>query len=68
MRGWVCSLLVQVLLGLASAVTPGQKSHRTRDYTSLSDLRLSSLFVASYDLQRYGGSILNRIHTRWLKC
>jgi hypothetical protein len=31
-RGWVCDLLVQVLLGHASAVTVGSKSHRTHEH------------------------------------
>jgi hypothetical protein len=29
-RGWVCNLLVQLLVGLARAVNPGSKSHRTQ--------------------------------------
>jgi hypothetical protein len=41
MRGWVCNLLVQLLLGLARAVTLGSKSRRTRDHILLSHLRLS---------------------------
>jgi hypothetical protein len=35
-RGWVCNLLIQVLLGLANAATLGSKSSRTRDHTLLS--------------------------------
>jgi hypothetical protein len=31
-RGWVCTLLVQSLLGLARAVTLGSKSRRTHDH------------------------------------
>jgi hypothetical protein len=38
-----------VLLGLASAVTFGSKSRRTRNHGLLSHLRLCSLSVASYD-------------------
>jgi hypothetical protein len=38
-RGWVCNLLVQLLLGLARAVTLGPKSRRTDDHI-LSHLRL----------------------------
>jgi hypothetical protein len=38
-RGWVCNLLVQLLLGLARAVTLGSKSHRTHDPILLSHLR-----------------------------
>jgi hypothetical protein len=62
-RGWVCNLLVQVLLGLATAVPFGSKSHRTCDRLLWSHLRLDSLFVASYDLQDYNGSILLCLHT-----
>jgi hypothetical protein len=39
-RGWVCNLLVQLLLGLARAVTLGSKSRRTHDHILLSHLRL----------------------------
>jgi hypothetical protein len=53
MKGRVCNLLVQVLLGLASAVTLACKSRRTRDHILLFHLRLGSLFVASHDLQGY---------------
>jgi hypothetical protein len=53
MTGWVCNLLVRVLLDLASAVTLGSsKCHRTWDHILLSPLRLGSLSVASYDSQR----------------
>jgi hypothetical protein len=38
-RGWVCNLLVQLLLGLARAVTLGSKSLRTHDHILLSRLR-----------------------------
>jgi hypothetical protein len=83
MRGWVCNLLVKLLLGLTSAVTLGSKTSRTHDHILLSHLRLPKLggpdpriyipqeqggpviplgtglpFVASYDSQGYGGSIL----------
>jgi hypothetical protein len=34
--GRVCNLLVQLLLGLASAVAPGTKSRRTRNWVPLS--------------------------------
>jgi hypothetical protein len=40
-NGWVCNLLVQLLLALARAITLGFKSHRTRCHISLSHLRLS---------------------------
>jgi hypothetical protein len=49
MRGWVCNLLVQLLLGIASTVTLGPKSYRNYDHTLLSHLRMDSLFVTSYD-------------------
>jgi hypothetical protein len=38
-RAWVCNLLVQLLLGLARAVTLGSKSCRTHDHVLLSHLR-----------------------------
>jgi hypothetical protein len=40
-----------LLLGPASAVTTGSKSHSTRDHILMSHLRLDSLSVASYDSQ-----------------
>jgi hypothetical protein len=40
-RGRVCNLLVQLLLGLARAVTLKSKSRRTHGYILLSHLRLS---------------------------
>jgi hypothetical protein len=43
MKGWVCNLLLQLLLGLARAVTLGSKSHRTHDEILLSHLRLPQL-------------------------
>jgi hypothetical protein len=42
-RGWVCNLLVQLLLGLARAVTLGSKSRRNHDHILLSHLRLPQL-------------------------
>jgi hypothetical protein len=39
MRGWVCNLLVQLLLDLARAITRVQ-SRRTRDHILLSHLKL----------------------------
>jgi hypothetical protein len=51
MRGRVCNLHAQVLLGLASAVTLRPKSCRTCDQIFLSHLRLVSLSVTSYDSQ-----------------
>jgi hypothetical protein len=61
-RGRVCNLFVQLLLALASAVTLGSKSRRTRDHISLSHWRLGSLSVACYDSQDYGGGILTRVY------
>jgi hypothetical protein len=39
-RGWVCNLLVQLLLGLITAASLGFKSRRTHDHTLLSHMRL----------------------------
>jgi hypothetical protein len=39
-RGWICNLLVQLLLGLARAITLGSKHLRTHDHILLSHLRL----------------------------
>jgi hypothetical protein len=39
-RGRICNLLVQLLLGLARAVTLGSKSRRTHEHILLSHLRL----------------------------
>jgi hypothetical protein len=55
-RGRVCSL--QLLLVLASVVIFGSESRGTRDH-----ILLSSLFVASYDSQGYGGGIRPCLHT-----
>jgi hypothetical protein len=88
--GWLVSNLpVQLLLGLARAVTLRSKSRRTQtifyDHLKLPQpggtgpriyitqeqggpvipRALRSLFVASYDSQGYGGSILTRLHTGW---
>jgi hypothetical protein len=38
-RKWICNLLIQLILGLASSVTLGFKSHSTRDHMLLSQLR-----------------------------
>jgi hypothetical protein len=87
-RGWVCNLLIQLLLGLVRAVTHGSKSRRTQTifycliwdstnlkgqvpiFTSpknrvaqLNPRVLGSLFLASYNLQGYGGGILTLLHT-----
>jgi hypothetical protein len=70
-RGWVCNLLVQLLLGLARAVTLWSKSRRTHEHILLSHLRLLQpgvpgwpsypqamgfLFIASYESQGYVAS------------
>jgi hypothetical protein len=62
MRGRVLNFLVEVLLSLASAVTFWSKSRRTRDHILLSDFRLGSLFVASYNSHCYEESILTHKH------
>jgi hypothetical protein len=60
MMGWVCRL--QLLLFLASAVILGSESRVTA--TIFYCLRFeTSLFVASYDSQGYGGGIRPRLHT-----
>jgi hypothetical protein len=38
-REWVCNLLVQLLLGFATAVTLGSKSRRTHEHILLSHMR-----------------------------
>jgi hypothetical protein len=43
MRGRVCNLLEQLILGLARAVTPGSECHRTHGHILLSHLRLPNL-------------------------
>jgi hypothetical protein len=43
-RGWVCNLLLQLLLGLPKAVTLGSKSRRTHDHILQSHLRLPQLW------------------------
>jgi hypothetical protein len=53
-RGWVCRL--QLLLALANAVILGSEPLGTRDRFE------TSLFVASYDLQGYGGVIRPHLH------
>jgi hypothetical protein len=62
MRLLVCNLLIQVLLGLTSTVTLGSKSCRTWDHILLSLFRMSSLSVASYNSQKYGGGISTHLH------
>jgi hypothetical protein len=39
-RGWICNLLVQLLLGLTKAVTLGSEFRRTHDHILVSHLRL----------------------------
>jgi hypothetical protein len=47
-RGRVCNLLVQLLLGLARAVTLGSKSHRTHGHILLSHVRLPPSWRARF--------------------
>jgi hypothetical protein len=49
-REGVCNLLVQLLLGLASAVTLESKSRRTRDHILLSRLRLHQSGGSAYPI------------------
>jgi hypothetical protein len=58
----VYNLHVQFLLGPASTVALGSKSHRTRDHILLSCLRLGSLFVTSCNSEDCGGSIITCLH------
>jgi hypothetical protein len=60
-RGQVCNLLVQLLLGLARAVTLGPKSRRTHGYILLSHLRLAQPGGPGsriYILQEQGGPVI----------
>jgi hypothetical protein len=60
-RGRVCNLLVQLLLGLARAVTLGPKSSRTHDHILLSHLRLPQPGGPSpriYILQEQGVTVI----------
>jgi hypothetical protein len=59
--GRACDSLVQFLLAITS-VALTSKSCRSHNHVLLAYLRLSSLFVASYDSQSYGGNILARLH------
>jgi hypothetical protein len=65
-RGRVCNLLLQVVLGLASAVSLGSKSSRTRHRILLFHLRMGPLSVASYESQGYDGGTLTGLHTEIL--
>jgi hypothetical protein len=57
-RGWICNLLVQLLLGLARAATLGSKSRRTHGNILLSHLRLPQPKSKShYDQQSVGQSV-----------
>jgi hypothetical protein len=61
MRGRVCNLRVQLLLGLARAVTLGLKSCRTHGHILLSHLRLSQPGEPGpriYILQEQGGPVI----------
>jgi hypothetical protein len=60
-RGRICNLLVQLLLGLARAVTLGWKSHRNHGHISLSHLRLPQPGGPSpriYIPQEQGGPVI----------
>jgi hypothetical protein len=65
-RGPVSHLYVQMLPGLASAVTLRSKTYRARDRILFSHLSLGSLSVASYDSQGYGAGTLFCLHTEQL--
>jgi hypothetical protein len=54
-------LLFTIAAALASALTLGSESHRTRDHILLSQIQ-DFIFVASYDLQGYAGCIWPRLH------
>jgi hypothetical protein len=61
----VCNLLVQLLLGLARAVTLWSKSHRTHDHILLSHLRLPQPGGPSSRIhipQEQGGPVLLDLH------
>jgi hypothetical protein len=71
-RGRVCNLLVQLILGLARAITLGRSPAELQvpvfifpgnRVAQLYPKALGSLFVASCDSQGYGESILTRLHT-----
>jgi hypothetical protein len=69
MRGWVCNLLIQLLLSLTSTVTLGSKSYRTHDHILLSHLRLPTWRASSPYLYPPGtwwpsGGILTCLHAR----
>jgi hypothetical protein len=65
-RGRICRL--QLLLAFASAVILAAESHGTLDHILLSQVE-TSLSVASYDSQGYGGGIRPRLHTEMsLEC
>jgi hypothetical protein len=64
-KGWVCNLLVQLLLGLASTATVGSKFHTTRDHILLSHLRILLLWGPGpriYILQEHGGPVVRPGH------
>jgi hypothetical protein len=60
-RGWVCNLLVQLLLGLARAVTLELKFRRNHDHILLSHLRFPQLGGPGpliYTPQEQGGPVI----------
>jgi hypothetical protein len=61
-RGWICNLLVQLLLGHARSVTLRSKSRRTHDHILLSHLRLPQPGGPGpriYIPQEQGGPVMN---------
>jgi hypothetical protein len=77
-RGWACSLLVQLLLELVTAVALRSKSRKTCDHVWRATFpylyppgtwwptynpAIDFPFVASYNSLGYNGSILTRPHT-----
>jgi hypothetical protein len=60
-RAWVCNLLVQLLLGLARAVTLGSKSRRSHGHILLSQLKLlqpGGTGLRIYIPQEQGGPVI----------
>jgi hypothetical protein len=58
----VLYIMCTIATGHSSAVTVRSMSCRIRYHILVSNLRLGSLSVASYDSQGYGGGILARLH------
>jgi hypothetical protein len=62
MRGHVCNLLIQVLPGLACAVTVGSKSHNTCGPYLTVSFETGFLFCHLLRLTGFSGCIPNRLH------